>query len=82
MYVILNLEGYFFMKIFKTIVLLLLLGLTLQTAYFALIYKVEIATGMFLICARLTLLVVSDGGLNSKNSKRNCLIAQINATAT
>lgn len=57
------------MKIFKNIVLLLLLGLTLQTAYFALIYKVEIATGVFLICAGLTLLVVSDGGLNSRNSK-------------
>lgn len=57
------------MKIFKNIVLLLLLGLTLQTTYFALIYKVEIATGVFLICAGLTLLVVSDDGLNSRNSK-------------
>ena len=33
------------MKIFKTIVLLLLSALTLQTGYYALLYKVEITTG-------------------------------------
>lgn len=42
-----NLEGYFFMKIFKTIVLLLLLALTVQTGYYALLYKVEITTKEF-----------------------------------
>ena len=66
MYVILNLKGYFFMKIFKTIVLLLLLALTLQTGYYALLYKVEITTGSFLICLGITLLVASDGGLEHK----------------
>ena len=66
MYVLLNLKGYFFMKIFKTIILLLLLALTLQTGYYALLYKVEITTGSFFICLRITLLVLSDGGLEHK----------------
>lgn len=61
-----NLEGYFFMKIFKTIVLLLLLALTVQTGYYALLYKVEITTGSFLICLGITLFVLSDGGLEHK----------------
>ena len=64
MYVILNLKGYFFMKIFKTKVLLLLLALTVQTGYYALLYKVEITTGAFFICLGITLLVLSDDGLN------------------
>lgn len=64
-----NLEGYFFMKIFKTIVLLLLSALTLQTGYYALLYKVEITTGSFLICLGITLLVFSDGGIDDKNGK-------------
>lgn len=50
------------MKIFKTIVLVLMTVITLQTGYFALLYKVEIAIGVFLICLGL-LLVASDGGL-------------------
>ena len=54
------------MKIFKIIVLLLLLSLTIQTGYYALLYKVDIATGAFFICLGITLLVLSDGGLNSK----------------
>lgn len=54
------------MKIFKIIVLLLLSALTLQTGYYALLYKVEIATGAFFICLGIALFVLSDGGLNSK----------------
>ena len=66
MYVNLNLKGYFFMQIFKIIVLLLMSALTLQTGYYALLYKVEITTGAFFICLGITLLVLSDGVLNSK----------------
>lgn len=62
MYVILNLEGYFFMKIFKTIVLLLLLGLTLQTAFFALSYKAILSTCVFVICFAMFGIVAADGG--------------------
>lgn len=54
------------MKIFKIIVLLLLSIITIQTGYYALLYKVEIATGAFLICLGITLLVLSDGGLEHK----------------
>lgn len=56
MHVNLNLEKYFFMKVFKTIVLLLLSIKTIQTRYYALLYKVEIATSVFVICIGLTLL--------------------------
>lgn len=56
MHVNLNLEKYFFMKVFKTIVLLLLSIKTIQTGYYALLYKVEIATSVFVICIGLTLL--------------------------
>ena len=66
MYVILNLEGYFFMKIFKTIILLFLLGLTLQTAYFALIYKAILSTCVFVICFTMFGIVAADGGLEKK----------------
>ena len=66
MYVILNLEGYFFMKIFKTIILLFLLGLTLQTAYFALIYKAILSTCIFVICFAMLGIVAADGGLDKK----------------
>ena len=51
------------MKIFKTIVLALMITINLQTGYYALLYKVQIATGTFLICVGLTLFVASDGGL-------------------
>ena len=54
------------MQIFKIIVLLLMSALTLQTGYYALLYKVEITTGAFFICLGITLLVLSDGVLNSK----------------
>lgn len=51
------------MKIFKTIVLALMIAINLQTGYYALLYKVQIATGVFLICLGLTLFVASDGDL-------------------
>ncbi len=51
------------MKIFKTIVLALMIAITLQTGYFALLYKASTATGAFLICLGLTLFVASDGDL-------------------
>ena len=66
MYVILNLEGYFFMKIFKMVVLSLLLGLTLQTAYFALIYKAALSTCIFVICLALFGIVAIDRSLEKK----------------
>ena len=66
MYVILNLEGYFFMKFFKPIVLLLLLGLTLQTAYFALSYKAILSTCVFVICFAMFGIVAVDDGLDKK----------------
>ena len=50
--------------IFKTIVLALMIAINLQTGYYALLYKVQIATGVFLICLDLTLFVASDGGMN------------------
>ena len=53
-------------KVFKFIVVLLLTLLTVQTGYYALLYKVSTATGTFLICIGITLFVISDGGLESK----------------
>ena len=61
-------KGDFEMKIFKTIVLALMTLITLQTGYLALLYKVDIATGSFLICLGLTLFVASDGGLKRKSN--------------
>ncbi len=55
------------MKIFKAIVLILMTAITLQTGYSASLYKVEIATGVFMICLGLLLLVASDGGLRRQN---------------
>ena len=55
------------MKIFKSIVMLLLILITLKTGYLALLYKVAIiTTGFFLICLGITLLVACDGGLERK----------------
>jgi len=54
------------MKIFKFIVCAILIALTIQTAYFALIYKVAIATGTFFMVLGITLFVMCDGGLKSK----------------
>ena len=51
------------MKVFKFIVVSILTLITIQTAYFALLYKVQIATGTFLICLGITLFVACDGGL-------------------
>ncbi len=57
------------MKIFKFIVVSMLTLITIQTAYFALLYKVQIATGTFLICLGITLFVACDGGLDRKKSR-------------
>lgn len=56
------------MKVFKFIVVCILTLITIQTAYFALLYKVQIATGTFLICLGITLFVACDGGLE-RNKK-------------
>ena len=56
------------MKIFKTIVLALMITINLQTGYYALLYKVSTATGAFLICLGITLFVASDGGLERKSN--------------
>lgn len=57
------------MKVFKFIVVSILVLITIQTAYFALLYKVQIATGTFLICLGITLFVACDGGLERKKSR-------------
>ncbi len=56
------------MKLFKCIVMLILVLITIRTGYLALIYKVEIAIGTFLICLGITLFAASDGGLNRKSN--------------
>ena len=58
------------MKVFKFIVIGILILITIQTAYFALLYKVQIATGTFLICLGITLFVVCDGGLVRKRKTK------------
>lgn len=45
------------MKIFKTVVLILLIAINLQTGYYALLYKVSTSTGALLICLGITLFV-------------------------
>ena len=57
------------MKVFKFILVSVLTLVTIQTAYFALLYKVSTATGAFLICFGITLFVACDGGLKSKVRK-------------
>lgn len=57
-------KGDFEMKIFKTVVLILLIVINLQTVYYALLYKASTATGAFLICLGITLFIASDGGIN------------------
>ena len=57
------------MKIFKFIVVSILTLITIQTAYLALLYKVQIATGTFLIWLGITLFVACDGGLERKKSR-------------
>ena len=56
------------MKLFKCIVMLILVLITIWTVYLALLYKVEIATGTFLICLGITLFVACDGGLERKSN--------------
>ena len=57
------------MKVFKFIVVCILTLITIQTAYYALLYKVQIATGAFLICLGITFFVACDGGLERKKSR-------------
>lgn len=57
------------MRVFKFIVVSILILITIQTAYLALLYKVQIATGSFLICLGIALFVACDGGLKSKARK-------------
>lgn len=54
------------MKVFKCIVMLILVLITIRTGYLALLYKASTATGTFLICLGITLFVASDGGLERK----------------
>lgn len=54
------------MKIFKFIVCTILIALTLQMGYFALIYKATLATCCFAIVFALTGIVMCDGGLKSR----------------
>lgn len=64
------------MKLFKCIVMLILILITVRTGYFALLYKVSTATGAFLICLGITLFVASDGGLKKTKIEKLlfCLI--------
>ena len=55
------------MNVFKFIVISIAILITLQTVYIALLYKVAIVTGTFLICLGITLFVACDGGLVRKN---------------
>ena len=55
------------MKLFKFVVMMILIFITLRTGYLALLYKVEITTGSFLICLGITLFVACDGGLERKS---------------
>ena len=54
------------MKIFKFIVCTILIALTLQTGFYALIYKATLATCCFVIVFALTGIVFIDGGLKSR----------------
>ncbi len=56
------------MKLFKFIVMLILLSITLWTGYLALLYKVAIATGTFFICLGITLFVACDGDIQRKSN--------------
>ena len=56
------------MKLFKFVVMLILILITVRTSYLALLYKVPTSTGAFLICLGITLFVASDGGLERKSN--------------
>ncbi|MBQ9846896.1 MAG: hypothetical protein IJO58_03705 [Clostridia bacterium] len=56
------------MKLFKFVVMLILILITIRTGYFALLYKVSTSTGAFLICLGIALFVASDGGLKRKSN--------------
>ena len=55
------------MKLFKCIVMLILILITVRTGYLSLLYNVSTSTGAFLICLGITLFVASDGGLQRKS---------------
>ena len=56
------------MKLFKFIVMLILILITIRTGYFAILYKVSTSAGAFLICLGITMFVASDGGLERKSN--------------
>lgn len=56
------------MKLFKFVVMMILIFITLRTGYLALLYKVSTSTGAFLICLGITLFVACDGGLERKSN--------------
>ena len=56
------------MKLFKFIIMLILVLITIRTGYLALLYKVSTSTGTFLICLGITLFVASDCGLERKSN--------------
>ncbi len=49
------------MKIFRFICIMVLLALTLVATHYAYVYKASLSTGVFFMCAGLTLYVISDG---------------------
>ncbi len=53
------------MKLFKHIVVLILVLIAVRTGYLALLYKAS--TGAFLSCLGIALFVASDGGLERKS---------------
>ena len=55
------------MKLFKFVVMFILILITVRTGYLALLYKVSTSTGAFLICLGITLFVASDVGLQRKS---------------
>jgi len=63
MYVNLNYKGMFLMKIFKLIIVVLLVILTLYSGYLAWDYKATIVICIFAICLSVTILVIVDGGM-------------------
>ncbi len=56
------------MKLFKSIIILIMVLITIRTGYLALLYKVSTSTGAFLICLGITLFVASDGGIKRKSN--------------
>ena len=62
-------KGFTLVELIAVLVILGLISLiTIQTVYFALLYKANTATGAFLICFGITLFVACDGGLEKKKN--------------